>query len=117
MIVKPLINSEIISPNEHESHFLFDIVYNNSSEIAPEAITGDMHSINCLNYVILDAIDKSFMPNFNRPEEEVISSMRPLKDYEACYLKPKRVIDKELIEENWDEIERIIASLVMGRSS
>lgn len=33
------VNSEIISPNDHESHFLFDVVYNNTSEINPEAIT------------------------------------------------------------------------------
>ena len=43
------VNSQIISPNEHESHYLFDIVFNNNSEIDPEVITGDMHSINCLN--------------------------------------------------------------------
>lgn len=33
--------------DEHESHFLFDIWHNNTSEISPEIITSDMHSLNC----------------------------------------------------------------------
>jgi len=112
-----VINSEIISPNEHESHFLFDIVYNNTSEIAPEAITGDMHSINCLNYVILDAINKVFMPNFNSPQCETISCMKPLKEYGGCFVKPKKTISESLIEDEWDTIQRILASLVVGKTT
>lgn len=112
-----VINSAVISPNEHESHFLFDIVYNNTSDIDPDAVTGDMHSINCLNYVILDAINKSFMPNFNNPSGETISCMRPLKTYDECFLKPKMVIDEKLIEDNWDGIQRILASLVIGNTT
>ncbi len=112
-----VINSKVISPNEHESHFLFDIVYNNTSDIDPDAITGDMHSINCLNYVILDAIDKSFMPNFNNPQGEAISCMKALKIYNECFLKPKKVINEKLIEDNWDDIQRVLASLVIGNTS
>lgn len=33
------INSMIIGANEHESHFLFDLIYNNTSEIQPDRIS------------------------------------------------------------------------------
>ena len=38
---------------EHESYHVFDICYHNTSDIAPTAITGDMHSINRANFAIL----------------------------------------------------------------
>jgi hypothetical protein len=40
------LQTELIGAHEHESHFLFDICYNNTSNIMPTSITGDMHSIN-----------------------------------------------------------------------
>jgi Tn3 transposase DDE domain len=40
------LQTELIGAHEHESHFLFDICYNNTSNIMPTAITGNMHSIN-----------------------------------------------------------------------
>jgi len=108
------VNSQIISPNEHESHYLFDIVYNNNSEIDPEVITGDMHSINCLNYTILDAINKEFAPNFNSPQDQTIATLKPLSIYNDLYLKPKRVINRKLIKDEWDNIQRVFSSLVTG---
>jgi TnpA family transposase len=110
------INSQVISPNEHESHYLFDTIFNNTSEIDPDVITGDMHSINCLNYAILDAINKSFVPNFNNPQEQTISSLKSLKHYNKCYLTPKRLLNRKLIEEHWDDIQRVFASLVSKRT-
>lgn len=73
-----------------------------------------MHSINCLNYVILDAINKSFMPNLNNPQKEVISCTKPLKYYSHCIIKPKKVINHKRIIGEWDNIQRVLASLVMG---
>jgi hypothetical protein len=37
---------ELISPHQHESHFVFDICYHNTTDIRPSVITGDMHSEN-----------------------------------------------------------------------
>ena len=47
------LQTELIGANEHESYFLFDIWHNNTSEISPEIITGDMHSINRANFAIM----------------------------------------------------------------
>jgi hypothetical protein len=41
------LQTEMISANEHESYFVFDICYNNISDILPTVITGDMRSIHC----------------------------------------------------------------------
>jgi hypothetical protein len=39
------LQTEIIGAHEHESHFVFDIWYGNTSLINPSVLTGDMHSI------------------------------------------------------------------------
>lgn len=117
LVNNAIINSQVISPNEHESHFLFDIVFNNTSEIEPDAVTGDMHSINCLNYVLLDGINKEFMPNFNNAQSETLSSLKSLSNYESCIVKPTNVVNRKLIEEEWDNIQRVQVSLVMGQTT
>lgn len=37
---------KVIDANEHESHFLLDIVESNTSDVEIMAVSGDMHSIN-----------------------------------------------------------------------
>lgn len=41
----------------------FDVWYRNTSEIAPEAITGDMHSVNKANFAILHFFSTASPPN------------------------------------------------------
>lgn len=47
------LHSKVISAHNHESHYVFDMIYNNESTIYPEVITGDMHSINKANFATL----------------------------------------------------------------
>ncbi|MBK6757493.1 MAG: Tn3 family transposase [Moraxellaceae bacterium] len=44
------LQTELIGANQHESYWVFDICYNNTSDIVPTMITGDMHSINKANF-------------------------------------------------------------------
>ena len=58
------LESELIGANEHESHYVFDICYHNTSDIVPTAITGDMHSVNKANFAILHWFGLKFAPRF-----------------------------------------------------
>ena len=60
------VNAKIISANHHESHYLFDILFNNTSNIDISWLSGDGHSINMINFSLLDFIDKQFAPHFKR---------------------------------------------------
>lgn len=60
------LQSEVIGAHEHESNFVFDICYNNTSNIMPAAITGDMHSINKANFGILYWFGMKLMPRFTQ---------------------------------------------------
>jgi len=113
------INCKIIGANEHESHYTYDIIYNNTSDIDPDAISEDMHSVNRVNFAVLDSISKLFMPNFTDPEEQVKSlrSMKPLALYKDYFIKPTKIINRKLIVEEWDNIQRIFISLATMEST
>ena len=57
------INAKVIGPNEHESHHLYDLIYNNKTNIPIDMVTGDGHSINQTSFVTLDSIDVEFIPS------------------------------------------------------
>lgn len=61
----------MIGAHEHESNFVFDICYNNTSNIMPTAITGDMHSINKANFGILYWFGMTLMPRFTHLQTQL----------------------------------------------
>jgi TnpA family transposase len=113
------VNTKIISANQHESHFLFDILYNSTSEININWLSGDGHSINQLNFALLDFIEKQFAPHFKRinHKAENLCGFNSLKHYKNLFIKPGHKAKKALIKKEWDNIQRIIASLLLGESS
>lgn len=54
----------MIGSHEHESYFVFDIWYNNTTEIIPEVLTGDMHIINKANFAVSDWFGVQINPRF-----------------------------------------------------
>lgn len=107
------LHSKIISGNDHESHYVFDAVYNNSSTIIPEAISGDMHSVNKANFVILYWFGLMFNPRFTDLDAEVknICCAKDEATYESFLIKPSRQYNRQLIEEEWPNIRRILVTL------
>ena len=65
------LQTELIGAHEHESHFVFDICYHNTSDIMPTAITGDMHSINKANFAILHWFGLKLTPRFTNLEAQL----------------------------------------------
>jgi TnpA family transposase len=39
------IHAKIIGANDHESHYVFDIMFNNTSDIQPEVHSTDTHGV------------------------------------------------------------------------
>lgn len=113
------VNAKIISANQHESHFLFDILRNNTSEIDPDWISGDGHSINQVNFLLLDIIGKQFAPYIKRIQlkSQTLYGFKSLSDYKDYLIKPTHKVDSKLIKKEWDNILRILASLLLGETS
>lgn len=108
------LQSELIGAHEHESYYVFDIFYNNTTDIVPEAITGDMHSINKANFIILNWFKSDFRPRFTDLETQLkhLYCSDEIENYEDYIVKPVGQIDWNLIIEEWNpKIKQIILTL------
>jgi TnpA family transposase len=104
---------QLIGANEHESYFVFDIWHNNTSDISPDIITGDMHCINRANFAIMYWFGGKLYPRLNNIEVQrnhlFCSEFKP--EYQDFIIKPFEQIDRQLIEQEWPNLQRIIATL------
>lgn len=106
--------ADLIGAHEHESYFVFDIYYNNTTDIIPNAITGDMHSINKANFAILNWFKCDFRPRFTDLEAQLkhIYCGDELLNYQDFLIKPAGQIDRKIITEEWNpKIMQIILTL------
>jgi TnpA family transposase len=107
------LQTELIGAHEHESYFAFDIWYNNTSSIVPDAITGDMHLINKANFALMDWFGGKLCPRFTNLETQrkhLYCGDNP-DQYNDWLIKPIGKIDRQLIEDEWPHIEPIIRAL------
>jgi TnpA family transposase len=99
--------------HDYEAHHVFDIWYRNTSDIVPEVITGDMHSINKANFAILHWFGRRFEPRYTDLNHQ-LQALYCVGDpalYEKCLIQPVGQIDRQLIVSEKANIDRIIATL------
>lgn len=114
------VNTKIIGANEHESHHVLDIVYYNSSNLKVSVVSGDMHSINRVNFALMSLFGYDFMPRFtqiNTKADKNLIAFGDLSKYQHHLIKPSKQVDKQLIIDEWDNILRILASLAKKQTS
>ena len=108
------VNAKIIGANEHESHYVFDVLFNNSTKIQPEIHSTDSHGSNQVNFALLHLFGYRFAPRFKDIYDTVTKSLygfRHPTHYPDYKIKPIRKINRKLIVKEWENITRIILSL------
>ncbi|MEM8528617.1 MAG: Tn3 family transposase, partial [Bacteroidota bacterium] len=113
------INAQIIGANEHESHYVFDLLYNNDTRIKPDIHSTDSHGINQVNFAILDMFGYRFAPRYKDISSKVktIYSFQAPSLYQDYVIKPIRKFKEDLIEQEWDSFQRIIVSLAQKHTT
>jgi len=101
------VNADIMKLNGHESHYLFDVLHNNTSEIQPDVVSTDTHGSNQFNFSILDFFGYTYAPRYARPGR-LLTKHFSLVDDEIILVKP---INYKLIADNWSFIQQIMMSL------
>lgn len=106
---------ELIGSHEHESYYAFDIWYNNTTEIVPEVITGDMHVINKANFAIMKWFGVDLNPRFTNLNDQLknLFCANNIKEYENFLVKPIDQIDLKVIIEQKDSIDQLVATLAL----
>lgn len=103
----------LIGAHELEAHHVFDLWYRNTCEIVPEAITGDMHSVNKANFAILDWFGRCFEPRFTDLDDQLgeIYCTGDPAIYAHFLVKPAGQVDLQAIADEQANIDRIVATL------
>ena len=50
--------------NDHESHYVFDLLFNNTTDIQPEVHSTDTHGTNEVNFALLHLFGYQFAPRY-----------------------------------------------------
>ena len=114
------LRTKIIGSNEHESHYLLDALRSNSSDVEITAISGDMHSINRVNFILLYMFGYKFMPRFTKLDKKVRTNLVSFDDpsnYNGCLIQPAKKINKALIQKEEDNILRVLSTLALKENT
>lgn len=114
--------TKIIGSNEHESHYLLDALKSNTSDIGVSAVSGDMHSINRVNFILLYMFGYRFMPRFTQLDQKVRDHMVSFdatesSRYKGYLIKPNKTVNKSLIIKESDNMLRIFATLGLKKNT
>lgn len=110
------VKAEIMKPYGHESHYLFDVLHGNTSDIQPDVVSTDTHGANQFNFAILDCFGWSFAPRYARPGKILLSLFDFVQNENGGEIVLQKPINYKLIEDNWAFIKQVMMSLD-GRES
>jgi TnpA family transposase len=113
------LQTQMLGANQHESYWVFDICYNNTSDIVPTTITGDMHSINMANFAILHWFGMNLAPRFTNLNAQLKNLYGGAGDeaYADFLIQPVGQIDRNLITSEKTNMDQIAATLGLKEMS
>lgn len=111
------VSARITGANEHESHYVFDLFYNNQTDIQPAVHSTDLHRADEVNFGILNFFGYQFAPRYRDLYDKVDQGLHRFlhpSQYDLDWLlRPIRKINEKLIIEEWENIQRITLSLAL----
>jgi TnpA family transposase len=112
------LNARIIGANEHESHYIYDLLQSNTSDIKPDVLSTDTHGVNHVNFALLDLCGYTFAPRYAQFGSVINEMFDVLENSsENTQLILKKPIRKSVFEAGWQDIQRIILSLQGKRTT
>jgi TnpA family transposase len=113
------LQTQMLGANQHESYWVSDICYNNTSDIVPTTITGDMHSINMANFAILHWFGMNLAPRFTNLHAQLKHLYGGAGDdeYANFLIQPVGQIDRNLITSEKANMDQIAATLGLKEMS
>jgi len=111
------VSARIIGANEHESHYVFDLLYNNLTDIQPTVHSTDTHGTNEVNFGILNFFGYQFAPRYrdlyDKVSQGLYGFMHPSQYDPEWLLRPIRKINEQQFIDEWGNVQRIIVSLAL----
>jgi len=110
------VQARIIGAHDHESHYVFDVLFNNTTDIHPTVHSTDTHGTNQVNFALLHLFGYQFAPRYQDLPDRVRTGLYGFhhpSHYGDAPLKPIRKLNTDLIIAEWDNLQRIFVSLAL----
>ena len=94
------INANTIGTQEHEGHYVFDVLYNSTTDIKPERHSTDTHGANQVNFWILHVFGYQFAPRYrdlHKKMSTLVGFDHPSRAGNAL-IRPARKVNEALIQ-------------------
>jgi len=114
------INAKVIGTHEHESHYVFDLLYNNTSEIHPTRHSTDTHGANRVNFFSLLTFGYVYAPRYKNLRKKTASlvGFQSVNQYpDDMLIRPASKVNEELIVREWPNVQRIMVSMAQKNTS
>lgn len=104
----------IIGANEHESHYIFPMMYRNDSVIDPDIISTDTAGANNVNDFFYYLVGKLHAPCYRSIPRKAKSlcGFKPLSQYRDFLIQPSNPVNTKLIKTKWPMLLPILASML-----
>ena len=106
------VEGKVMSARSHESHHLFDVVHNNTSDLKAPIVSTDTHGVNPFNYAILNTFGYQFTPRYAGFKKRFLAEFT-VNFEQKNSLELDKPINWKLIRSQWDNIVKIMLSLSM----
>ena len=73
--------------------------------------------MNALNFILFYLIDMLFAPRIPKPHRVTLWGFDDLTQYKGNVLRPTEQIDEALIIREWDNIQHLVASMLIGETN
>ena len=108
----------LIGANEYEGHFAFELSqFQHLANIKLDRLSTDKHGMNALNFILFYFIDMVFAPRIPKPHREILWGFGDLAQYKGNILRPKKHIDEALVIREWDNIQHLVTSMLVGETN
>lgn len=105
------VNAQMMGLNGHESYYLYDLLFNNTSDIQPDVVSTDNHGTNQFNFALLDFPGWSFAPRYANIGKVLSGLFSCSQSGSGVKISLQKPINTKLIENDWPFIQQIMVSL------
>lgn len=69
------VNAQVIGAHDHESHYVLDLLLNNTTTVQPVIHATDTHGTNELNFALLHVFGYQFAPRYRRTQDKIRTNL------------------------------------------
>ncbi|MCX7126130.1 MAG: Tn3 family transposase, partial [Gammaproteobacteria bacterium] len=112
--------TDIISPNEHESHFIYPMLRRNNTDVDIDIVSTDTAGANNVNDFFHYLIDKIHAPCYRssaKKTKDTLVGFMPLSEYKDLLITPSETVDLKLIHKEWPNLVPILASMLSHKTN